>query len=312
MPNILRTLDSSIKYLEKNSISLEILIANIGHHATLLDCVCKSKNIPSYLIINGLLGPEYQDDSKYATFINSYSESIKKYYFREMNNIVVLGDPRMDMYTPSDIRSSINTEVPTVTIGASGFNSVDLNSYVAVEFDFMYDVLSAFSKIIHNSQTINLIIKVRGNGYKKQYEDFVKKFFPSLSIEIIDSTPMKKVLERTDLYISIYSQTLNEKGLAVSQDSLNFYNAWYLNVPAAILHEKKGYLYAQRNKPEKAITSFKKALKNIEGVISAEVSYKTKLAIVTFDDEKTGVATLVEATVNAGYPSKLASNDANE
>ncbi|WP_370978979.1 mercury resistance system periplasmic binding protein MerP [Agaribacterium sp. ZY112] len=56
----------------------------------------------------------------------------------------------------------------------------------------------------------------------------------------------------------------------------------------------------------------KKALKNIDGVISAEVSYKTKLAIVIFDDEKTGVASLVEATTNAGYPSKLELSDTNE
>lgn len=49
----------------------------------------------------------------------------------------------------------------------------------------------------------------------------------------------------------------------------------------------------------------KKSLTNVEGVTKAEVTYATKLAIVTYDDKKTNVATLVNATTNAGYPSIL-------
>ena len=206
----LRTLDSCIKYLDKYPVSLEVLIANIGHTATLFDCVCKERGIPSYLIINGLLGPEYSDESKYATVINSYSESIKTHYYRGMDNIVVLGDPRMDMYPPDLQKPNLNISSPTVTIGASGFNSVDLNSYVAVEFDFMHDVLSALSILKKRGADIKPIIKVRGNGYRAQYESFAETFFSELDCEIIDTIPMKDVLMKTDFYISIYSQTLFE------------------------------------------------------------------------------------------------------
>jgi hypothetical protein len=206
----LRTLGSCIKYLDKHPVSLEVLIANIGHTATLFDCVCKQRGIPSYLIINGLLGPQYSDESKYATVINSYSESIKTHYYRGMDNIVVLGDPRMDMYPPELHKPNLNIHSPTVTIGASGFNSVDLNSYVAVEFDFMHDVLSALTIIKTRGTNIKPIIKVRGNGYRVQYENFVETFFPELDCEIIDTTTMKEILMKTDFYISIYSQTLFE------------------------------------------------------------------------------------------------------
>ena len=209
LPKILRTLDGCINYLDKNNIDLEILIANMGHTATLFDMVCKKKNIPSYLIINGLLGPEYQDDSKYATFINSYSSNIKNHYFKGMQNIVELGDPRMDMYRPNE-QNKINRTTPTVTIGASGFNCVDLNSYVAVEFDFMYDILCSLKTIINNNININIKVKVRPNGYKNQYKEFIKKFFPDLDILVEDTIPMKDVLKKTDFYISIYSQTLFE------------------------------------------------------------------------------------------------------
>jgi len=47
----------------------------------------------------------------------------------------------------------------------------------------------------------------------------------------------------------------------------------------------------------------KKALQKVEGVSKAEVTYETRLAVVTFDDEKTTVNTLTDATTNAGYPS---------
>lgn len=49
----------------------------------------------------------------------------------------------------------------------------------------------------------------------------------------------------------------------------------------------------------------KKALQNVDGVRQAEVSYATKQAVVTFDDEKTTPARLVEVTTNAGYPSTV-------
>lgn len=49
----------------------------------------------------------------------------------------------------------------------------------------------------------------------------------------------------------------------------------------------------------------KKALSKVDGVQSAEVSYEKREAIVTFDDTKTKVAALTEATKNAGYPSTV-------
>ena len=206
----LRILDCSIKYLDSNRVDLEILIANIGLVPTLFDCVCRTRNIPSYLIINGILGVAYSDDSKYASVINAYSVSIKENYFKNMNNIVTLGDPRMDMYPPLVEAKKIKRKNPTIVIGASGFSPVDLNSYVAIEFDFMFDVLTALKKVKDNGEKISIIIKVRPNGYKKQYSQFVQEFFPDLVDDIIDDQPMLTVLKQADFYISINSQTLFE------------------------------------------------------------------------------------------------------
>ncbi len=205
----LRTLDSCIKYLDNNSLNLVILIANIGHTSTLFDLACQSRKIPSYLIVNGLLLNNYQDEAKYATYINAYSKSIKENYFKDMDNIVALGDPRMDMY--ADLKQKkINRDNPTVTIGTSGFNPTDLNSYVAVEFDFMYDILQAFSILKANGEECRIVIKVRPNGYLEQYKEFVKDYFQDLEVEYIITTPMIDVLKKTDFYISICSQTLFE------------------------------------------------------------------------------------------------------
>ena len=50
----------------------------------------------------------------------------------------------------------------------------------------------------------------------------------------------------------------------------------------------------------------KKALTNVAGVSKAEVNFDKRQATVTFDDAKTNIAALTQATTNAGYPSTLA------
>ena len=52
--------------------------------------------------------------------------------------------------------------------------------------------------------------------------------------------------------------------------------------------------------------TIKKALTDVDGVTDAEVSFDKKEAVVTFDDAKTDVSTLIEATTDAGYPSRVA------
>lgn len=49
----------------------------------------------------------------------------------------------------------------------------------------------------------------------------------------------------------------------------------------------------------------KQSLAAVPGVINVSVSDKTKMATVTFDDTKTGVGSLTQATTEAGYPSFL-------
>jgi periplasmic mercuric ion binding protein len=46
----------------------------------------------------------------------------------------------------------------------------------------------------------------------------------------------------------------------------------------------------------------KQSLAAVPGVINVRVSDKTKTATVTFDDTKTDVKSLTEATTEAGYP----------
>jgi periplasmic mercuric ion binding protein len=46
----------------------------------------------------------------------------------------------------------------------------------------------------------------------------------------------------------------------------------------------------------------KKALTKVEGVVQVQVSFAEREAVVTYDDARTSVAALVEATANAGYP----------
>ena len=51
--------------------------------------------------------------------------------------------------------------------------------------------------------------------------------------------------------------------------------------------------------------TIKKALNKVEGVENIEVNLEKKEAVVTFDDAKTTVETLLDATKNAGFPSSV-------
>ena len=51
----------------------------------------------------------------------------------------------------------------------------------------------------------------------------------------------------------------------------------------------------------------------LPGVARAKVSYRSKTAVVTFDDEKTEVAALTAAAGELGFPSRISSpREANE
>lgn len=58
--------------------------------------------------------------------------------------------------------------------------------------------------------------------------------------------------------------------------------------------------------------TIKMALGRIEGVSSVDVRYEQRDATVTFDDAKTTVEALTQATTNAGYPSTLKQNQATQ
>ncbi len=50
----------------------------------------------------------------------------------------------------------------------------------------------------------------------------------------------------------------------------------------------------------------KKALSEVKGVTSAEVSLESHCATVRYDDAVTNIETLMKATTDAGFPSRLA------
>ena len=242
VPEALRILSSTISYVEKYPIHIELMIANIGLVQTIADCVLKTKGVPSYLIINGLMPSTFGDEAKYASYINSYGPETKRNYYQNAGNVVCLGDPRMDAYI-KDIKNgtrSLNKTQPVVSIGTSGFNNLDLNSYVAVEFDFMYEVLTSFQELKNEGQLFSIIIKVRPNGLLNQYKSFVEAYFPGLEIELVREVSMSYVLQKTDLYISIYSQTLFE--------------ASCLGIPAIYYKKDKEYLDAPFDRKSELVT----------------------------------------------------------
>ncbi len=206
----LQRMDELVDFFSKRPLKLMVTTTNIGMTNCLMLNYCHAMNISTYLIVNGYLGGTYLDESKEAQWINSYGTSIKEHYFAGMQNIVCLGDPRMDAYARTVRTESIDRANPTIVIGASGYSNIDLNSYVAVEFDFLNDVLAACRATIQSSRAMNIIIKIRANGFIDQYAHFIREYYSDLPVTLIDKKPMEQVLLQADFYITIYSGTLFE------------------------------------------------------------------------------------------------------
>ena len=207
LPKYLQSLSSISRNFNTMNLSLIVLISNLGRIPSLLHCVSRGSDIPSYLVINGMLLSDFTDDSKMATHINAYSESIKDNYFSQQRNVFALGDPRMDRYAKIR-RKAPERDRPVVTIGTSGFNPVDLNSNLAVEFQFLAEVLTAMQEATHGNFQPRVVLKCRENNYKHQYQSFVSEYFSSMEVDITSEVSIDEVLSKSDLYISISSQTI--------------------------------------------------------------------------------------------------------
>jgi spore coat polysaccharide biosynthesis predicted glycosyltransferase SpsG len=144
---------------------------------------------------------------------------------------------------------------PVIGIGTSGFNPLDMNSYVAVEFEFMYEVLTSFKELKDEGQLFSILIKVRLNGVLDQYKSFVQEYFPDLEIDLLREVPMIDVLEKTDLYISIYSQTLFE--------------ASCLGIPVIYYKKDKEYLDAPFDGKSELVT-----VNTVHGLKQAFIDFK--------------------------------------
>lgn len=201
--------ESIEKSLKAFNLKLMIPITDLWTANRLIMYYCFKNNIPIYTIINGQLNSSYYNDVKDSDFVNSYSVSIKENYFGNKINVFPLGDPRMDKYAGVTIKN-INRDSPTIIIGAAGHDSIDLNSYLAYEFDFLYDILFCINEMIFKGYEANLILKVRGNGYVSLYSDFIEEYFHHLNVKIVQDKSFFEIINKADLYISIFSQTIFE------------------------------------------------------------------------------------------------------
>lgn len=214
LPRCFAAVESVTGYFQSGNLRLFVLTANIGIvNGVLLD-YCRKNRIPVYFIINGMMLHTFSvEQTHQMTWINSYGESIKKHYFKDADNVICCGDPRMDHYIKEITPKQLNYSEPNIIIGAGGFSNIDLNSYVATEFDFLNDIMLALKALKQKGRKMTIVLKVRSNGYIEQYRGFLKEYFPDLPVELHDTIPFGEVIKRADFYMSIYSGTLFEASL---------------------------------------------------------------------------------------------------
>ena len=92
------------------------------------------------------------------------------------------------------------------------------------------------------------------------------------------------------------------KSLAATLFSLSLFAS-----SAALAGEKTVTLRVENMYCSACPITVKSSHEAVSGVTKAVVSYADKTAVVTFDDAKTALPALIDATTKAGYPSALKS-----
>jgi hypothetical protein len=202
-------IDRILNYFKNKDLKLMIPICDYFIENRLLMNYCFKNDIPIFMIINGLLVNNFENECRGPYWVNAYGQILKEDYFYNATNVFCLGDPRMDNYF-NHPEKSINRIVPTIVIGAAGYAHLDFNAYLSFEFDFLNDILKCLEKITELGYQHKVIIKVRGNGYSDQYNAFVAEYFPKMDIQIVQSVPFIEVINMADFYITFYSQTVFE------------------------------------------------------------------------------------------------------
>ena len=261
VPKSLKIIDIITDFFSKKHLSLMITISSIGVINRLMINYCKKNGIPIYMIINGFLANSFLDEAKEGTWINSYGESIRNNYFKGMSNITCLGDPRMDEYSMPSRQKKPNYGKPVIGIGASGFTNVDLNCYLAIEFEFLNDIMKACKTLKEMGREMELIIKVRQNGYIRQYKNFIQEYYPDIPVSLFDCIPIKQVYEKVDFFISIYSQSLFE--------------ASCLGIPVLYYKNDTQYFHAPYDGKSELVTAFTQEdlLKKMEAFYNRDKIY---------------------------------------
>lgn len=209
LPSTVNAVNSINKWFKRYKIDLMVPVTTLWIENRLIMKYCQANNVPIFMIINGLLALPFYEDGRDCDYVNCYSESIREQYFYNSPSAVPLGDSRMDKYANLE-KKSINYDSPVIVIGTAGYNPIDLNSYLAFEFDFLYDILLNFKMQVEDGRKIKIILKIRGNGYEHLYRSFVDEYFAGLDIRLIQNGSFTEVVQEADLYISTYSQTLFE------------------------------------------------------------------------------------------------------
>lgn len=214
LPQCFRIVEDVERFFSKRELRLFVLTANVGLVNGIMLDWCAKKGIPSYFIINGMMLHRFGvEQTGQVSFINAYGASIREHYFGSRDNVVCCGDPRLDRYLNQLAPREIDRREPTIVIGAGGFSNIDLNSYVACEFDFLDDIMQALRLLRERGRKMSVLLKVRANGYIDQYRSFLAEYYPDLPVEVYDTVPFTEVIRRADFYLSIYSGTLFEASL---------------------------------------------------------------------------------------------------
>jgi hypothetical protein len=175
--------------------------------------LCQKYKLNNVVIMNGWLGDEFQCEAKTATKILCYGDSYLKNYFKEREDVVVIGNPLFEQAYKK--RCSIKPKFPPqrIIVGSFSFSPIDINCHYSDNEKFLMDVFDVL-KQFKNEQKFKFetLLKIHPADYPEFYQWFLKENGYS-EVKIISHGNFQKLVAGFDLLIINNSTGLFETAL---------------------------------------------------------------------------------------------------
>lgn len=190
-------------FINNNSIALFFAAVDGSWLNKIAVKICQMLKIPTVVLANGIICDNYQNEAKRCDFNITYSSSIKKDYYKNARNAVVIGNPYFDQYARFKMKKILPKKTYKVFICPVTYSPNAINCSKHLEDEYLFDILKTLAFYNMNKKTLAIYIKPHPAS-SIEYLKYFLKYYKFHDIQIVNGR-FGDVIKKADLYISNWS-----------------------------------------------------------------------------------------------------------